>query len=75
VAHDARLNDAIDMVLEELENGPRDDTIYIFKEQGDGALMQTYASKLHYYAFDQGYVGVTQEISDLQEVKLSQISD
>lgn len=68
VAHDARLSDAIDMALEELESGPRDDTIYVFKEQGDEELMQTYASSLHYYAFDQGYVGVTQKISGLSEV-------
>jgi len=68
VAHDARLSDAIDMVLEELESGPRDDTIYVFKEEGDEELMQTYAGKLHYYAFDQGYVGVTQKIAGLSEV-------
>ncbi|MDD6691007.1 MAG: DUF6311 domain-containing protein [Lachnospiraceae bacterium] len=67
VAHDARLSDAIDMVLEELGSGPRDDTIYVFKEEGDEELMQTYAGKLHYYAFDQGYVGVTQKIAGLSE--------
>lgn len=66
-AHNARITDAVDNAAEELDS-PREDTLYIFKAEGDEALMAEHASQLHYYQFDQGYVGVVNADSSLTEV-------